>query len=150
MKDALLSGLKGLAAVTLLALVGVTVLDVIGRYLFDAPLKGAFELTQVLLAVLVFLALPVVTRLGGHVEADLFTGVMSDRIKRFSAVFGAFVTAGMLAFFAWHIFHDGHEMIADGARTEALHFPMGPVAYLAAAGCFLSAIFAVIRGIRHD
>ena len=62
----------------MLTLVAVTVIDVIGRYFFDAPLPGAFELTQILLADLVLAALPMTTFKDSHVEVDLLSHFWSS------------------------------------------------------------------------
>ncbi|MDO5369539.1 TRAP transporter small permease subunit, partial [Paracoccus sp. (in: a-proteobacteria)] len=58
------------AGLTLLMVV-VTCIDVVGRYLFNRPFGGAFEITQMSLAALVFVALPLTTRARAHVEVDL-------------------------------------------------------------------------------
>ena len=48
--------LLGLACLLVLAgLIGLTCLDVVARYAFNSPIKGAYELTQLMLASLVFL-----------------------------------------------------------------------------------------------
>ena len=41
------------AALLLFSLILVTCVDVVGRYFFSAPLSGAFEITEILLAALV-------------------------------------------------------------------------------------------------
>ena len=55
-------GLWGVAAsAILLAMMGLTFVDVIARYVFNRPLAGAFEVTELLLLVLIFAGLPLVT-----------------------------------------------------------------------------------------
>ena len=66
--EACLGGLGGLA---LLAMMAVTVIDVAGRGLLDRPLPGGFELTEILLALMIFLGLPLVSMRGGHVTITL-------------------------------------------------------------------------------
>ncbi|SVB94388.1 uncharacterized protein METZ01_LOCUS247242, partial [marine metagenome] len=39
-----------LAALVLMLLMIITFIDVLGRYLFSAPLPGAFELTEIMMA----------------------------------------------------------------------------------------------------
>ncbi len=45
----------------LLAMMGLTVADVLGRYLLGAPITGATELTEMMLAAVIFLGLPAVS-----------------------------------------------------------------------------------------
>lgn len=58
------------AALLLFSLILVTCVDVIGRYFFSAPLRGAFEITELLLAALVFTALPLTTERREHIEKE--------------------------------------------------------------------------------
>src|SRR5574338_449932 len=71
-----------LSTVTLFAMMVLTVVDVIGRYILNAPLHGAYELTEVLLALVVFGAAPLVTRRGTHVTTSLFDDRMGPGVKR--------------------------------------------------------------------
>ena len=48
----------------------LTYADVIGRYIFNWPLRGAFEITELLLLVLIFAGLPLVSRADEHVTLD--------------------------------------------------------------------------------
>ena len=56
------------AAVLLFGLMAVTTVDVIGRYIFNWPLRGGFELTELLLLTLVFAGLPLVSRADEHLS----------------------------------------------------------------------------------
>ena len=60
--------LGGCCALMLIGLVALTVADVIGRYVLNAPLPGAFELTELMLGALVFAALPIAAFSEEHVE----------------------------------------------------------------------------------
>ena len=54
LRRALDLALGGCCTALLAGLVGLTVVDVIGRYWFNAPVSGAFEMTQLMLGALVF------------------------------------------------------------------------------------------------
>ena len=45
----------------LFCLMTLTCVDVIGRYFFSMPVTGGFELTEMMLAALIFVGLPLVT-----------------------------------------------------------------------------------------
>ena len=45
------------AALVLFCLMSLTTVDVIGRYFFNRPLRGAFEITELLLLTLIFAAI---------------------------------------------------------------------------------------------
>ncbi|RVV97526.1 TRAP transporter small permease [Mesobaculum littorinae] len=141
-------GLEILSGLLLIALMAVTGLDVIGRYLVDAPLPGAFELTEMILGALVFAALPLVGRSGGHVEVDLLTTLLPDRIGRGLLWLAAVVAAGVLLVFAWRLGALGLQQAEDGTRSISLGLPFAPLALFGAASCLCAAIFGFVRAAR--
>ena len=50
------------AAVLLFCLMALTTADVVGRYIFNWPIRGAFEITELLLLTLIFAGLPLASR----------------------------------------------------------------------------------------
>ena len=60
------------------ALIGLTCVDVVARYAFNSPVNGAYELTELLLASLIFLALPLTTAAGEHIEVELLDGLQEQ------------------------------------------------------------------------
>jgi TRAP-type C4-dicarboxylate transport system permease small subunit len=151
----MISGLLGrvlewLSIALLLGLMAVTGLDVIGRYFLNAPLRGAFELTEVLLAALVFAALPLVGRAGEHVDVDIVTNFFPNRVQRGLSLVVATLCAAVLLVFAWRLGLLGQAQAADGARTESWDIPYAPLAFFGAAACVLAALTGIIKGIRKD
>lgn len=134
------------AAIILIALVLITCVDVVGRYFLDAPLAGAFELTEVLLVALVFAALPLATERREHVEVDLLAHAFGHNINRLMVAFGGLFTGAVLLTFAWRLLVHSMKAASDGAVTNALQIPLAPFGYLAAGACLVSAIIAVLRG----
>ena len=63
--------LGALAALVLFAMMMLTCVDVIGRYFFSRPIFGGFELTEMMLAAMIFLGLPLVTLRNEHVTVDV-------------------------------------------------------------------------------
>ena len=55
----------------------VTVVDVAGRYLFNKPLNGGFEITEMMLAALIYCGLPLVSQRREHIVVDTFEPFMS-------------------------------------------------------------------------
>ena len=58
------------AAAILFAMMVLTTVDVVARYVFNRPLRGAFEITELLLVVLIFAGLPLVSLAGEHAVMD--------------------------------------------------------------------------------
>lgn len=137
-----------LSAALIALLVAVTVVDVFGRYIFNHPFSGAFELTQLALGALVFAALPLTTADGAHVEVDLALHLFGPRTQALLGRIAGLVSAVVLMFFAWRLVVLGLTLWHDGARTNALAVPTAPLAFIAAASCAASALIVILH--RHD
>ena len=70
----------------LFCLMAITCADVIGRYFFGTPVYGAFEMTEMLLAALIFVGLPLVTLRNEHITVDLLDPVAPDWLLRIQHV----------------------------------------------------------------
>lgn len=138
--------LVAIAALLIALLIGVTCVDVIGRYILNRPFGGAYELTQMLLAALVFVALPLTTADGGHVEVDLALHVLPTRLQHLLGRLAELISAFALAYFAWRLALIGSTHLHEGTRSASLALPMAPLAFLAAASCALSAMILLLPG----
>ena len=63
----------------LFGLMTLTTADVIGRYIFNWPLRGAFEITELLLLALIFAGLPLASRADEHVTLDFIDTALGPR-----------------------------------------------------------------------
>lgn len=143
-----LEGTLGLAAgLILVSLVMITVVDVIGRYVFSAPLKGAFELTELLVAALVFAALPLTTERREHVEVDLLQPLSRGPLGRATDLMVGVFSALLLLTFAWRLWVYALQLQADGTATNALGLPLAPFGFFAAFSCLISAAIAAYLGL---
>ena len=145
LRRALDLGLGGCCAFLLAGLVGLTVADVIGRYVFNAPLAGAFELTELMLGALVFAALPLTTLAGEHVEVDMAFVVSPPAVKTVMLWLSGLVSTAALWTIAWRLVLHGTRLAEDGATTNALSVPLAPLGWFAAAMAALSGILALAR-----
>jgi len=73
--------LLGLATLALVVMMFVISFDALGRYLFDSPFKGSFEITSLFLMVMVvFATLSYNYGAKKHVRLDLFTSRLEERL----------------------------------------------------------------------
>ncbi|MCY1126506.1 TRAP transporter small permease [Frigidibacter sp. RF13] len=128
-------------------LILITCVDVVGRYFFGAPLSGAFEMTEIMLAALVFTALPLTTERVEHVEVDLLASMVGASANRLMIAFAGLFSAALLATFSWRLASHAYKAAMDGTVTNALHIPLAPFGYLASFSCLLCAFIAFLRGI---
>ena len=71
-----------LAGLALFSIMVLTFLDVGGRKLLDNSITGSLELTELLMVVVIFGALPLVSERGEHVVFDSMDPYLPDFVKK--------------------------------------------------------------------
>jgi len=129
--DVALQHALGLTSATVLFLMMlVTAVDVAGRYLFNKPLAGGFELTEIMLAALIYCGLPLVSARRQHIVIDTFDPLFSKRVKRGLDMAAEVVCAAALAGVGYLIFLRAARVAEYGDTTSVLTLPLAPVVYL--------------------
>jgi len=137
--------LTAVAGLLLLAMMSLTVTDVFRRYVLNDPIPGAFEATEVMLALAIFAGLPLVTARGGHVQVRLVLDVLPPRARIVLERIGDLCVAVLLTGAAWLLYDRAESLARFGDATVLLRIPLAPIAYALAA---LSAVAAVAAAAR--
>src|SRR5215831_376463 len=130
------------AAALLLGLMLLTAADVVGRYIFNWPIRGAFEVTELLLLALIFAGLPLASRADEHVTLDFIDMVLSPRGRLLLRRFVDLVCGLLFLGLAWRVWIKADKIAGYGDTTEVLRVPVGPFVYF-------MAIMVAITGIVH-
>ncbi len=133
-----------LATLLLVGLILLTCVDVVARSWFNAPVNGAFELTQLMLAAVIFAALPMTTAAGEHIEVELLTQSAGPTSQRFFMALGQLISALVLFVLSWRLWAHAAKLGRDGAVTNSLELSMAPIGYFAAFSCALSGFIALL------
>lgn len=137
--------LTAIAGLLLTAMMLLTTVDVAGRYLFAAPVPGAFEATEIMLALVIFSGLPLVTARGEHVAVRLLVDPLPPRVRVVLDRFGDLLVALALAGAAVLLYRRGASLAAYGDATVLLRIPLAPVAFALMAMSALAALAALVR-----
>lgn len=124
------TALGAISATVLFTMMLVTAVDVAGRYLFSKPLPGGFELTEMMLAALIYCGLPLVSKRREHIVVDTFDPLMSRAVKRGLDMAAEVVCALALGGIGWLLFRRAARVADYGDTTAVLKLPLAPVAYL--------------------
>lgn len=142
---------------TLLGIAVVTVADAVLRKFFSRPIQGTFEATELLLAVVVFSALPYAGLTDSHVSVDVLVRRCSPRVRSVVIAWAAAVCAALLGVITYQMGVLAFEFASTGrttitARIPVLPFvvPAGVAAGLAALGFLIQALDALVRAVRSD
>jgi TRAP-type C4-dicarboxylate transport system permease small subunit len=128
-------------ALLLLGIALLTCADVVLRYVFNAPIAGALELTEFAMAAVIFAALPLVTLRRENVVIDLLDGrIQASTAARMDA--GALIVAAVCnGFLAWRLDALALSLRDVGETTAMLYRPVYPAAWFMA---FLAAFNAIV------
>jgi len=137
------------AAAILLAMMLLTVVDVIARYVFSRPVRGAFEVTELMLVVLIFAGLPLVSFSEEHAVMDFIdrvTGVRGQRVLR-RAVEAA--SAAFMFLLAWLTWLRADRIWAYRDATDVLRILYGPFVYFMAATLAFAGVIHLYKVVER-
>ena len=135
----------GFAAVLLFLMMSLTFVDVILRYWFNAPIPGGFEVTELMLASLIFCGIPLVTMEQEHVSVDLFDKFIPKVVHRFRDIVVLVVCTLCVSVLVWRMWLKARESQAYGDITSVLELPLAPVFFLGSFSLALTAtVFAIL------
>ena len=118
-----------LAGVALFAIMVLTFLDVGGRKLLDNSITGSLELTELLMVVVIFGALPLVSERGEHVVFDSMDPYLPDFIRKIQRAGVHLLCAAVLLALGWLMWKTGGDFLATGETTAQLKILKAPFIY---------------------
>jgi len=101
----------------------LTVGSVIGRYFFNSPIPGDFELVEMACAVAVFSFLPYCQLKKGNVLVDFFTYNSSPRTKGILDSISAIIYSAITVLLTWRLWVGGLDFLATNEQTVILQIP---------------------------
>jgi TRAP-type C4-dicarboxylate transport system permease small subunit len=159
-----LAGLSGVAnslaiaanvagTLSVLALVVILNVDVVARGVFNAPLKGTYEIVQLSVVFIVFLQLADVVRVDRLTRSDGFLNLLHGRRPRLTANLRRIINAisaifmGLIAYIMFpeflHMWDTQDYFGVPGVFTA----PWWPIKLVIASGCALSCLIFVLKVI---
>ena len=136
------------AGVVLLGLLGLVIFDVVMRYALRLPFLGAYEMSELAMVLIVFLALPYCAATGGHVAVDLLAPILDRPGFRWLNVLIHLAGALLMAVIAWQATIHAFGSAARGEATNMLKIPQQPFELVAAVCAALFALVLLVQAWR--
>lgn len=136
-----------LAVTALFVMMVMTFADVVMRSAFNTPIEAATELTRILMAILVFSALPVVSGRGDHIAVDLTDPLFGKAGGRWRDAVISLICGGMLWWPAERVIVLAERARSYGDVTEYLGIPQFYIAWFIAVLTYATAAVLILRGI---
>ena len=143
--------LLGIAAsAILMSMTLLTFVDVVARYLFSRPLRGAFEITELMLLVLIFAGLPLVSYANEHALMDFIDRLLPAPLQRGLVRAVELVCAATMFLLTWLVWLKADRIWAYRDATDVLRVVYGPFVYFMAVMIALAALIHLYRAVaRH-
>ena len=137
------------ASAILLGLMSLTVVDVVARYVFNRPLRGAFEVTELLLLVLIFAGLPLVSLAGEHAVMDFVDRVLEGRARQALVRSVEAASAAFMSLLAWLTWLKADRIWAYRDATDVLRIVYGPFVYFMAITIGLAGLIHLYKVVER-
>jgi TRAP-type C4-dicarboxylate transport system permease small subunit len=126
--------LTHIGSIALAVLMFLTVADVLARYLLNWPVTGTFELTEMLMVPIVFLALGLAQHHGEHISLDLAYNYFSPGLKKVTDGGVDLVNLLVVGGIMWQLYDYSVRMSGGNYTTAVLQVPLHPFVLVAVAG----------------
>jgi TRAP-type C4-dicarboxylate transport system permease small subunit len=137
------------ASAILLSMMALTFVDVVARYVFNRPLRGAFEITELLLVVLIFAGLPLVSYANEHALMDFIDRMLPAPLQRGLVRAVEVVCAAAMLVLTWLIWGKADRIWAYRDATDVLRIVYGPFVYFMAVMIGLAALIHLYRAVAR-
>ena len=137
------------ASAVLFAMMGLTVVDVAARYVFSRPLRGAFEVTELMLLVLIFAGLPLVSFSDEHATMDFIDRVLGPRTQHWLERGVQLVNGAFMLFLAWLVWLKANRIWGYRDTTDVLRILYGPFVYFMAVTLALAGLIHLYKMLER-
>ena len=143
-----------LSSLLIVALVGLIMVEIIGRSFFDYSTMLADEYSGYFYLALVFLGFAYTFDEEGHIRISIITSRLQDSTKRWVDIIAGTMTLAILLFalhYSWDFMMESHkmEMLSEGVSETPLYLTQIPIVVGLALFAFSALVF-ILRRISHD
>jgi TRAP-type C4-dicarboxylate transport system permease small subunit len=136
------------AGAVLLGLLGLVLFDVFMRYALRLPFLGAYEMSELAMVLIVFLALPYCAATGGHVAVDVLSPLLDRPAFRWLTVVIHLAGAVLMAVIAWQAMLYAIVSGQRGEATNMMGIPKLPFEMVTAACAAIFALVLIVQACR--
>ena len=147
---------RGIGALELLAVGGgvllmavIMVANVIGRVTVGQSLRGATEVTEILIFLLTFVGLSYGVRCARHISMSALYDQLAGRLRKGTLVLITFTTGCLMFYLAYEAYGYVASIYERGRATSALQIPLWTVYSVLPIGFFLAGLQYWLTALRN-
>ncbi|MEQ2525936.1 TRAP transporter small permease [Robertmurraya yapensis] len=143
------NALHRVSSIILFLLMFLTLADVVGRYFFNKPITGTYEITSLALALMIFFSLGSAQIKKDHIEIDFLTNKMPVKVQNFLGLLSSLLLTILMALTTWQLYEYtmrvwlGHETSGD------LGMPLYIFSGLTIIGAFCFTLTYLLDGLKN-
>jgi TRAP-type transport system small permease protein len=134
------ASLAYVGACSLFGIMCLTTADVIGRYFFNAPILGVFELTEFMVLILIFSFLAYTQLNKTHVSVDLLISLFPKKLQIYIELFNHSLCLILMGLITYMGFVRALELVEFGEASPNLGLPIYPFVFFLVLGCLVMCI----------
>jgi len=112
--------------VGLLTLSGITVFEVLVRWLFSFPIQGVYDISGLVVTIVIAACFPVVSAERRHIAVRLTDSLFSARVNNLLEAFGELVSMLIFGLMTWQLWIYANELTSSNQTTWMLLWPLAP------------------------
>ena len=138
-----------LGSVAVLALMSLATVNVILRFFFSAPYRGAYEVVGFLGAIVIAFALGFTQKKKNHIVVDILTERFPKRVNRVLDGINYFVTTIFFGIVSWQVFVWGMKISRSGEVSETIKIIFHPFIYCVVFGFAVFSLTLMIDFLKN-
>ncbi len=111
--------------------------DGIGRYVFNAPIVGTVEVTELLMGMMVYLGVGLTTHGRGHIRVDIVIDLLPPRLRAVLDIVTLALSIVLVSLICWHLWIKAGVTVEKNDLTQIWEWPIWPAAYIMAAASLM-------------
>lgn len=116
--------LHKVSSIILFLLMFLTTADVVGRYFFNKPITGTYELTGLALATIIFFSLGTAQIKKDHIEIDFLTNMMPEKVQAALSALTSFVLFFLMVLTSWQLLEYTKRIMQGNELSGDLGLPL--------------------------
>ena len=129
----------------LLVLMVLGTADVIGRYLFNKPITGTLEISEILMAGMVFFGWPYTQAVMGHVRVDLIVSRFPRRAQALTDFISTLLALALFSLIVWRGIETAISYWHSNRTIDILYIPIFPFQLFVPFGAFFLCLVLIIQ-----
>lgn len=140
-----------------LVMMFMMIVDIVLRLTVRKGLLGSYEMTELLMVIVMFLAFSYTQMHKGHVRVSMFVDMAPMKVRLFIQGIIEIIAAVVTALMTYAAFVQAGKYAVDKATTAVLYIPYAPFGYIMSIGMLIftfillvDAIKTIIQAIHYD